>query len=551
MVWKEIYRNAERQRVDASRLWIVRLAAGLLLGAALTYAADLALQPAAFLVAVFVMAVVTLILNKGGRLLSVAFFLFSALAEAYVMSCAMTEAANVPLPDYMRYEAVVMSQPLQKGKTLGFDALVVSLKDCEAKPFMVKMRVPNSRYGMADGRDDMPNDVDDMADGGGGTANGILDVSPGDAIYCISVFKKPHYVAGNFDYARYLATQGYRATTFVRVEDISRAATLSADIPYYYKLRIRMLRLRQRLLSAYQRNGMMGDNLAVLQALTLGDKSALSADVRTTYSVAGASHVLALSGMHLSVIFTLLMLPVARMRLIRWRIVVTAFVITLVWLYVMLVGMPLSAVRSAVMLSVLSFATASRRGNITWASLSLAAIIVVAVSPLSILDVGFQMSFIAVASILLFVPVINGILFRRPLWQRGVWRWTGQMASVSIAAQLGVSPLTAYYFGRFSCYFLLTNFIAVPLAALLLYGGVAMLLLHGFPLLQRLVGCALDSVLTLLGDALQFIASLPLSSIENLRVSSVQVILLYVLILAVYLLFSRIARYRHLILVPW
>lgn len=523
MAWKEIYRGLERPLVAAYSLWMIRFAAAFLFGAGMAYAVDLPMQPSAWMAAVLFVAVVTLVLNKGGRLLSAAFFLLSALAGICVMSCAKTAARMNPRPDYMRYDALVMSQPERHGKTLRFDVLVLRIKDCDSRPFMVKMSV----------------------------AARCLDIAPGDGIDCISVFQKPRAASENFDYARYLATQGYRATTFVYGSDLRRKEIRGSGVPYYYRLRLGMLRLRQKMLSAYLGNGLSGDNLAVMQAMTLGDKSALTADMRTLYSVAGASHVLALSGMHLSVIFTLLMLPLARVRLTRWRLLATSLVVALVWLYVMLVGMPLSAVRSAVMLSVLSLSMAAHRGRITWTSLSVAAVIVVAASPLSLLDVGFQMSFMAVAAILLFVPVIDDVLFRGRMWQRGGWRWVGGVSSVSIAAQLGVAPLTAYYFGRFSCYFLLANFIAVPLAAFLLYGGVAMLLLQSFPLLQRLAAFALDSTLTLLSDALRLIASLPMASIEGISITSVGVFLSYTLILLVYWLFCRLRHYHNLLIKPW
>lgn len=523
IAWKEIYRGMEQRLVAAYSLWMTRFAVAFLIGAGIAYAVDLPLQPSAWALAVLVMAVVMLILNKGGRLLSVAFFLLSAMAGACVMNHAKTVARMNPRPDYMRYDALVMSQPERRGKTLRFDALVLRIRDCDSRPFMVKMSVAARR----------------------------LDIAPGDGVDCISVFQKPRSATGNFDYARYLATQGYRATTFVYGSDLRRKKIRAADVPYYYWLRLSMLRLRHKMLSAYLSNGMTGDNLAVMQALTLGDKSAITADVRTLYSVAGASHVLALSGMHLSVIFTLLMLPVARMRLTRWRLLATALVAALVWLYVMLVGAPLSAVRSAVMLSMLSLSVASNRGRITWASLSLAAVIVVAGSPLSLLDVGFQMSFIAVAAILLFVPMIDSVLFRGCLWQRGVWRWISGVSSVSIAAQLGVAPLTAYYFGRFSCYFLLANFIAVPLAAFLLYGGVAMLLLQPFPILQRLAAFALDSALTLLSDSLRLISSLPMASVEGIRMNVLGVFISYALVLSLFFLLRRLRHYHNQLIKPW
>ena len=135
----------------------------------------------------------------------------------------------------------------------------------------------------------------------------------------------------------------------------------------------------------------------------------------------------------------------------------------------------------------------ANRESLSLDHLALAAFVVVAVSPMSVFDVGFQMSFIAVASILLFVPQMERLLFQSPIWQRQPMRWVSGMVTVSLAAQLGVSPLTAYYFGRFSCYFLLTNFIAIPMAMLLLYGALAMFLLSWQPVVSGLLAYGLGS----------------------------------------------------------
>ena len=118
------------------------------------------------------------------------------------------------------------------------------------------------------------------------------------------------------------------------------------------------------------------------------------------------------------------------------------------------------------------------------------------------------------------------------------------MLSVSLAAQIGVAPLTAYCFGRFSCYFLLANVFAVPLATMLLYGALAMLLLSGFPLLQSLVASAMNSLSQLLNDAVTFISSLPGASVENISLSFVQLCLVYLIILSLFLIVAVLSRRR-------
>lgn len=230
-------------------------------------------------------------------------------------------------------------------------------------------------------------------------------------------------------------------------------------------------------------------------------------------------------------------------RLFRLRIAARLLAIATVWWYVMIVGLPVSAVRSALMLSVCSVVAVANRESLSLDHLALAAFVVVAVSPMSVFDVGFQMSFIAVASILLFVPQMERLLFRSPIWQRQPMRWVSGMVTVSLAAQLGVSPLTAYYFGRFSCYFLLTNFIAIPMAMLLLYGALAMFLLSWQPVVSGLLAYGLGSAAQLLNDALALIAGLPMASIENIAISPWQVVAVYGVVVLVWLGMRMIGGY--------
>jgi competence protein ComEC len=117
-------------------------------------------------------------------------------------------------------------------------------------------------------------------------------------------------------------------------------------------VRILFLRWRHQLLERYQLLGAQNDSYAVLAAMTLGDKSALNGALRDIYSVTGASHILALSGLHLSIFYFLLSLIIPHRR--RLRIISQVLLIMVIWAFVMLVGLPVSVVRSATMLTVFS-----------------------------------------------------------------------------------------------------------------------------------------------------------------------------------------------------
>ena len=286
---------------------------------------------------------------------------------------------------------------------------------------------------------------------------------------------------------------------------------------------------RAKLLDRLSESGVDGSVYAVVAAMTLGDKSQLTKELRDTYAVSGASHILALSGLHLGIIYTLLSLLLSRR---RWQVISQVVIIVCIWLFVFLVGLSASVVRSAVMVTVYALLSLGHRDKLSVNTLAFAAIVMLLFNPLSLFDVGFQLSFMAVLAILLFYPLFENLWSQPFLLDHRVFRWLWTMLAVSCAAQIGVAPLIAYYFGRFSCYFLLANLVVVPAAALILYLSLSVLLI---PSLAYLLIYIVDT----LNQLLVSIAALPGASIEGLHPTPLQVWMVYVIIGAVYLLLIR------------
>ena len=268
--------------------------------------------------------------------------------------------------------------------------------------------------------------------------------------------------------------------------------------------------------------------------MVLGDKSALSRDIKDTYSITGASHVLALSGLHLGIIYVLLsMLVVGR----RWRFITQILIILSIWAFVFLVGMPTSVVRAAVMLTVYALLALGHRNKMSVNTLAFTAIVMLLFQPSALFTISFQMSFMAVLSILLFVPLFERAFSAEYLMTHRCVKWLWGIVTVSCAAQIGVAPLIAYYFGRFSSWFLLTNFIVIPAAMLILYLSLLVLLIPQLAFLLVQVVNGLNSVLTRM-------AQLPGASIDGLHPTLTQTVLVYVVIMAVYVLLSLFTRPR-------
>ena len=284
------------------------------------------------------------------------------------------------------------------------------------------------------------------------------------------------------------------------------------------------------LLDRLSDSGVDGDAYAVVAAMALGDKSALTHELRDTYSVSGASHVLALSGLHLGIIYYLLWLLLPHR---RWPAVSQTIILIAIWLYVLLVGMPVSVVRSAVMLTVYGLLSIGHRNKMSVNALAFTAIVMLMCNPEWVFDIGFQLSFMAVLAILLFVPLFEDVFSAKYLqehrWIRRIWG----LVAVSVSAQIGVAPLIAYYFGRLSTYFLLTNFIVLPAAYLILGFSLIVLL---FPSLAYILLYIVDT----LNAVLLRITAIPGSSIDGFHPNVLQVVLTYVIIFCTYLLIERI-----------
>lgn len=289
------------------------------------------------------------------------------------------------------------------------------------------------------------------------------------------------------------------------------------------RCRLRCLQFRHQLLLHYRQEGIEGAAYGVIAAMTLGDRSALTPEVRETFNVTGATHVLALSGLHLGIIYSLLSLLVVGR---RFRVLSQLLIVVAIWAFAFLVGLPSSVVRSATMLSIYALLSLGARKRMSVNVLALTAVCMLAVRPLVLFDVGFQLSFLAVLGILLWVPLFEGLVSARFMQGHPVVRWLWGLFTVSFAAQLAVAPLIAYYFGRFPPYFLLTNLVVIPATTLILYVSLFMLVV---PSVAAPVLVALTWLLTTWLGAL---SRLPLASIDGLHPSALTVVVIYAVILA-------------------
>ena len=351
---------------------------------------------------------------------------------------------------------------------------------------------------------------------------------PGDSLLFLGEITAPHGSGnpGAFDFGAYLRRCGIGGTTFCAEGHWKKTQRVGRALP------LRFLRYRQRLVEKY-REKFEGREFAVMAALTLGDKNYLDSTTKDLFAQVGSSHILALSGLHLGILFFLYNLLLSRLRGRRWAHVVGSLCgIGLVWAFALLTGMSFSLVRAATMFSVAQLAVCLQRSAFSLNNLALAAFVILLFSPQALFDVGFQLSCTSVLALLLGMP-----LFPRPKWllRRRVLLWIYGLCAVGLCAQIGTAPLVAYYFHRLPTFGIVANFVVVPIAYPLLFGGLAFFLL---PFLRGPLAAVLAWLLRLMFRALEWLAALPHATVD-VYPTLTEVALAYVAIALIYAWLAR------------
>ncbi len=247
-----------------------------------------------------------------------------------------------------------------------------------------------------------------------------------------------------------------------------------------------------------------GDAGAVVRAMTAGDRSGIGPELRTAYARSGMSHLLAVSGLHTGLVFLLANWVLRGLTL--WRrghLLRDALAVGCVWLYVAAAGFPPSAVRAAVMCSLLQLAVASGSEYVALNALAAAALGMLLWNPAWIGDIGFQLSFVAVAAILAWaVPMCRRLRTGR----RAVDALSGTLV-VGLAASAATAPLVSHAFGIVPVAGLLLNPAVVPLAGVVVCCGVLGLLVPGVPAVGEAAAWALNALA-------RGVASLPGGAVE-------------------------------------
>lgn len=296
--------------------------------------------------------------------------------------------------------------------------------------------------------------------------------------------------------------------------------------------------LRSYLLSQYKKFGIEGDELAVLSALTLGYKNDLDAEIRKSYASSGAIHVLAVSGLHVGVVFIIINFLLKSLgKSVTQRILRLAITLFFIWFFALLTGFAPSVQRASWMLTALSIGVAIKRKGTTENSIFLSAFFIAFFQPYIVFDLSYQLSYAAVLSIVFFQPRIFKLLEFKNKIIKYIWGLT----SVSIAAQIGTFPITIFYFNQFPNYFLLSNFIVIPFATVAIWGSMIFYfsLVVGF--FSEYIATLLMYLIRVQNFLIESIESIPYALSEDLYLDASQLLFLIALVIV---LMQFLVRYK-------
>ena len=216
------------------------------------------------------------------------------------------------------------------------------------------------------------------------------------------------------------------------------------------------------------------DELAIINALLLGQRQDITKSIYDSYTNAGAIHILAVSGLHIGIILLILNLlfkPIENIK--NGTIIKTIFILLLLWGYAFIAGASASVIRATTMFSIVTIAWNLKRITNVYNTLITSIFIILLIKPLFLFDVGFQLSYSAVFAIVAFQPLIAKLWNPKSKFINFFW----QTFSVTLAAQFGVLPLSLYYFNQFPSLFWLSNLVVIPVLGFILGFGILIILL--------------------------------------------------------------------------
>ena len=355
---------------------------------------------------------------------------------------------------------------------------------------------------------------------------GLEELNYGDLILIKANYQEiaPPGNPGQFNYKRFLYYKQIYHQAFLDSSDYKLYKQASSGILRY------IYNLRHKIIDILKEDIKGDDKTGIATALLVGYKTELSDQVKESFAATGAMHVLAVSGLHVGIIFLVFNSIFLRLRRRKKGKLLHFMVMALVlWMYAILTGFSPSVIRAATMFTFVLIGQNIGRITNVYTSILASAMFILLIDPFLITQVGFQLSYAAVLGIVFLQPLLYNLFsFRFWLWDKA---W--QLACVSVAAQLATFPISLMYFNQFPVYFLISNFIVIPAATAIIYVGFTFLIFKfiGLGIVANLFSILLNGILWLLNFLILKIRALPGGLITEVYFDYIKVFAIYGFIL--------------------
>jgi competence protein ComEC len=342
-------------------------------------------------------------------------------------------------------------------------------------------------------------------------------------IIAVEAPKNPY----QFDYKKYLENQHIYNQIYTNFDAVKILEKRQISI---YSL---AGNFRKKVINTLINKGLKGDELAVVKALLLGERNQISASLRENYAAAGAIHILAISGLHIGIIMMLISFVLKPLEsLKRGKTIKLILIILSLWIYAIIAGLSPSVLRATTMFTAVSISLFSNRKNDIYNVLALSAFLLLLLNPSYLFKVGFQMSYLAVIAIVTIQPKLANLWHPKQKFINYFW----QLICVSTAAQIGVLPLSLFYFHQFPGLFFVTNTVVIPLLGLILGYGLFIILLASINLLPAILVAYYQHIIHYLNVFITWVAHQEGFLFKNISFSFLMMFASYLIILSGYFL---------------
>ncbi|ESU29632.1 hypothetical protein FLJC2902T_01040 [Flavobacterium limnosediminis JC2902] len=341
-----------------------------------------------------------------------------------------------------------------------------------------------------------------------------------------------------FDYASYLEKQNVYHQLYLKPENYRKTGS-EHNLDYYVEV------YRNTLLHSFKIHQFSKDINNIIYALLLGQRQDMDLQTTTNYTEAGVIHILAISGLHIAILYAMLLFFIKPLNRIKnGKLLQFLIVVGFLWVFALLSGLSASVVRSVVMFSIISFGLYLNKSGNIYNILAVSMLVILLFNPNLLFDVGFQLSYIAVFSIVWLQPFYKSLKLSR----YKVVNYFVDVLTISFVAQIGVLPLSLYYFHQVPLLFFLANLVVIPLSSFVLILGIVVLALNFIvPNIAIVFGKLLGFTIELMNEYIAWIASFKTFVIKDIPFSFSLLVLFYLMLITLVLwLYEK--EFRKLIL---